>query len=858
MLFISHSSNDNEITKKIAESLKEVGIETWADVINKIPNGRDWEEYLRSKIKEADAGIFVMSQASLKSKYCKSECRRFIKSEKPLYIVMIEPCHFDDIWLDIDDKQYSNLYHNYHDFQQGIKDIVTSINGQAEGNLPTAFFKSITGKYQMRSIPYFNNPFRGRDNDLDEVHKCLGKGGITQIVGTGGLGKSRLAAEVVLTFPLSTIWHRCSSTSQAHDLRILIRQHLNLAENISEDRLLSVLESQRAVIVIDNAEDVTSYHQPGYVEFIQVLASTGSPIMITSRREWHDLRDSVTYTPSSFPLETAVSITRDVAESKNYLLTDKQAQDLAKRARQYPRLIEFSVEQLKTLGFDFVIEQLTELKGYDDIEEVLEKILYKTIEQMVIEAGELPRTLLYHLPRLLSSFPLEAIQAIAPEKLSDKRILDRTIKVLINWQFLRHTPSSGRYKLAELVREVLPIPDDEELFTIYAYFYINQADSIFKLPLEQWKQHNDDIENIIAIGDFISLKKTNLDENHMELSVIFTDYSSNYIIWRAEENKYYWLETALRSVRSLKSIKSENLQLLSSLEARFLYYMGHLLSFSNKPQALDKLNEALILFRAIDDKTTEAFTLNIIGNILHKLGDIPGAIKCYNQAIPIASNPLKIVLLNNIGSIWSTIGEKQQALLIYTQVLMLKKKTRHTENEGVTLNNIGKILIEIGKPKQGLRILLKALPLRKSIEDKYGEAETLNNIGIAYKELKNKTKALYFCKQALSIFEKIDYKLGQITILYNIGEIHNDNKNKKYTLEYYKKALSLSEEIIDKSNAAIISYNIGLVYYKMDDLGQAIIYIERCIELEEAINHPDLEQDRKFLQQLKAERNFNP
>ncbi|MDB9384603.1 tetratricopeptide repeat protein, partial [Nodularia spumigena CS-584] len=90
-------------------------------------------------------------------------------------------------------------------------------------------------------------------------------------------------------------------------------------------------------------------------------------------------------------------------------------------------------------------------------------------------------------------------------------------------------------------------------------------------------------------------------------------------------------------------------------------------------QAIGKWQEALKLWQQIDNKRWEANTLNNIGLVYDSLGEKQEALKYYNQALPIyravEDKGGEATTLNNIGSVYDSLGEKQEALKFYNQAL---------------------------------------------------------------------------------------------------------------------------------------------------------------------------------------------
>ena len=82
--------------------------------------------------------------------------------------------------------------------------------------------------------------------------------------------------------------------------------------------------------------------------------------------------------------------------------------------------------------------------------------------------------------------------------------------------------------------------------------------------------------------------------------------------------------------------------------------------------------------------------------------------------------------LNNLGAIYSDLGEKQKALEFYNQALPLKRAVGDKSGEANTLINLGAVYSVLGEKQKALEFYNQALPLKQAMGDKISEANTLN------------------------------------------------------------------------------------------------------------------------------------
>ncbi len=147
-------------------------------------------------------------------------------------------------------------------------------------------------------------------------------------------------------------------------------------------------------------------------------------------------------------------------------------------------------------------------------------------------------------------------------------------------------------------------------------------------------------------------------------------------------------------------------------EGMKLYNQG---SAESLRQAIQKWQEARLLYQAVGDRRGEATTLN------------------------------------NIGLVYSALGEKQKALDYYNQALPILRAVGDRRGEATTLNNIGGVYNDLGEKQKALDFYNQALPILRAVGDRGGEATTLNNIGILYQDTKKPLEAIKNLEQFVDL-----------------------------------------------------------------------------------------------------------
>ncbi|MFW9262397.1 tetratricopeptide repeat protein [Nostoc sp. CALU 546] len=262
-------------------------------------------------------------------------------------------------------------------------------------------------------------------------------------------------------------------------------------------------------------------------------------------------------------------------------------------------------------------------------------------------------------------------------------------------------------------------------------------------------------------------------------------------------------------------------------------------ALGEKEKVLSYYNQALLLYRAKEDRGGEATTLNNIGLVYSALGENEKALSYYNQALllirAVGDRGGEARTLNNIGAVYSVLGEKEKALSYYKEAQPLYRAVGDRGGEAATLNNIGLVYDALGKKEKALSYYKKALPLLRAVGDRGGEATTLNNIGAVYDALGEKEKALSYYKEALPLNRAVGDRGGEAGTLNNIGAVYDALGEKEKALSYYKEALPLNRAVGDRSGEATTLNNIGFVYDALGEKEKALLYYKEALPLSRAV-----------------------
>ena len=285
-----------------------------------------------------------------------------------------------------------------------------------------------------------------------------------------------------------------------------------------------------------------------------------------------------------------------------------------------------------------------------------------------------------------------------------------------------------------------------------------------------------------------------------------------------------------------------------AIEASALLLIGRSYYSIGRPQqSLDYYNQMLAVKR-IKDSFGEVIILNNIGAVYRSISQAQEALKHFNQALLLlrqaksarlkangANNSVAIymeaITLNNIGAVYNSIGQPQEALKYYGQALPIQRDTGSRKGEATTLNNIGAVYQSMSQPQEALRYFNQALPIRREVDDAIGEATTLHNIGAVYRNMSQPQEALRYFNQALEIHQKLDNRSGEGVTLTSIGEVYTSIYQLQQALKYYNQALPIRQEISDARGEAVALNNIGQIYEKISQPLEALKSYQEALQI---------------------------
>lgn len=225
------------------------------------------------------------------------------------------------------------------------------------------------------------------------------------------------------------------------------------------------------------------------------------------------------------------------------------------------------------------------------------------------------------------------------------------------------------------------------------------------------------------------------------------------------------LDNRLGQNSSQLSSKARYKQNTQQTEADQLFdEVSYLQDMGRWQEALEKLEQALILYRESGDRNNEGVTLN------------------------------------RMGFIYAALGQNTEALSYYEQSLIVRREINDRYGEGVTSGNISARYFALGRYSESLKYSEQALAISREIDNLYDEDLILEGIGVFYENLGQYAKEFTYYSQSLAVWKEVNAFDRVGNTLINIGASYGDLGQYSEALKYFELSLSASQKIEDRGD----------------------------------------------------------
>jgi tetratricopeptide (TPR) repeat protein len=255
----------------------------------------------------------------------------------------------------------------------------------------------------------------------------------------------------------------------------------------------------------------------------------------------------------------------------------------------------------------------------------------------------------------------------------------------------------------------------------------------------------------------------------------------------------------------------------------------------NAPQVIEKLQQALPLWRELEERSWIAYSLYLIGSAHIDLSQFGKAIEFFEQALVIRRDlklrPSEATTLYALGFVNNRLSRAEKAIDYFEQALAIYRELKDRTWEGRTIVALSGSYTVLGRYEKAIEYREQALAISREVKDRRSEAQALNGLGGAYYRLGRTEKAIEYYEQALTISREVQDRVGEESTLGNLAGVYNRLGRNEKAIEYFEQALTISRETRDREGEGWVLNNLGVVNSGLSRYEKAIEYFEQALEI---------------------------
>jgi tetratricopeptide (TPR) repeat protein len=733
----------------------------------------------------------------------------------------------------------------------------------------------------LRATPPAPPPhFTGREADLAKLASMLTSGGsiaITALHGMGGIGKtalaSKLAERIADQYPGGVLWWSLGPSPDVITALDVWTRHADPQADLSSlpdaNSRAQLVRSMLAMLgklcfIIDDVWDKDS------AQTLLSAVPPGCPIVITTRDGdlAKELRCRIERI-DTLPEDEAIALLAILLGPLNHY--ESAAKEIAALTEGLPLALELiagiadSPADLPALAkklHDRPSLDILKLPGDEKREKSVEACLAMSYRALDADMQRRFRLLGVFAP---APFDRDAIAAVWDE--ADADVVDNAIHFLTRRNLLTRVilSAEGTKDLADDANsssnaETLRAAQGDNtveyrqhaLLRAYAFALLNPHPA----PPPSMEKHINKGGNNAAPSPVRGSTENNENAKHEQRTGEGWDGGSRHAAyyrrfaeeedWRAIEHTFDQIDWGWQWVQA--NATDQIINYVFAVES-FLDIRGR------KLEVINWYKIALAQSRNIKDRKREGVFLNNLGGVYSDLGQPDTSLDFYQQALSIqrevSDRSGEGATLNNLSLVYDALGQKDKALDFYQQALAITREVGDRSGEGTTLNNIGRVYDALGQKDKALDFYQQALAITREVGDRSREGAMLNNLGLMYNAIGQQDKALDFFQQALVIGREVGDRSGEGTTLNNLGLVYNALGQPDKALDFFQQALMIHREVGNRYVEGATQANIGALFAQTDRLAEAEQAIREAVAILTEVKSPNSANAQRWLDDVR-------
>lgn len=201
----------------------------------------------------------------------------------------------------------------------------------------------------------------------------------------------------------------------------------------------------------------------------------------------------------------------------------------------------------------------------------------------------------------------------------------------------------------------------------------------------------------------------------------------------------------------------------------------------------------------------------------------------------------KMLAFHDLGSLYDFLGEHDQALAYYREMLRFAWMLNDRARGGVGYNKIGRAYRSLGEYDDALEHFELALRLFRSFDDLRGIASTLDDIGKIHWIRGNFETAEDFYTAGLQLRRKNSDQRSVALSLNHLGSLKLQCGRQREAMVYFRQALEIRKNLDDREGLVDSFNNLGALLHERGETSQALTLFEAALETSREIGYRNVQ-----------------
>jgi predicted ATPase/class 3 adenylate cyclase len=658
-------------------------------------------------------------------------------------------------------------------------------------------FPPLRSLYSMpNNLPRQLTSLVGRDEVLAEVERLLREHALVTLVGTGGVGKTRVALQVgadLLDGSDDGVWFvELASTNDASLVASTIATTLGLREQPGRpvlETLLRYLESKHLLLIFDNCEHV--------IEEVAKIANTilrGSPgvrLMATSREPLRIGGEHVYHMPSlAFPMQSeglraeaaleygavALFAQRAAASDAKFELSDESAPTVAEICRRLDGIalaIELAAARIKVLAPRQLAQKLDErfrvLTGGSRTAVPRQQTMRALIDWSYDLLSPNEQRLFRRLAIFVGGWTLEtACTVSADDQTAEKpiepwEILD-LLSSLVDKSLVHTQETEGgiRYRLLESMRQygyerLAEAGEDAAAARLHAVAILALGEELYNIfettPERAWLARAEpELENFRAALTWALGSQGNVllgQRLAAALRPVWTRFAA------AEGERW------IRAARDLSAAMPASVEAALDLAEAAIAT-----ALAQRKTARERAERALALYSELGDRLRVAQARHLLGRAFVDLGDIEEGetmlALALQEARAVGVRSVIADVLQSIAVARNHAGDVAGARPLFAEALAMFRSIGAERVISTIAGNLAEAEFHEGNAVEALRLENEALTTYRAFNHRLGAAISLGNIAAYLIALERYEEARISAQNGLAAARNAHWEAGVV------------------------------------------------------------------------------------------------